>query len=245
MSHPFEAQLAHIRETLLRMSSLTEHILASSVQSLVGRDEKLAAAVEEADSEIDQLEVAIDELVINYMATHAPVATDCRFMLVASKISSNLERIGDQATTVGRRARALCGDAHFSEVGDGSELSPGPRDKFQLDAYTDFVVSDLAFMARRAQGMLRDSITAFIEARPEVAQDIIGRDKAVDEMNRQVVRGLTSAMLANPRLITVCLHLIVIAKSLERVADHAENIAEEVFYLYRGQDIRHEHGAAR
>src|SRR5437660_725119 len=107
MSHPFEAQLAHIRETLLMMSSLTDRNLSLAMKALVDRDDKLADSVEAEDSQIDELEITVDELVITYMATHAPVATDCRFMLAASKISSNLERIGDQATTIARRTRDL------------------------------------------------------------------------------------------------------------------------------------------
>src|SRR5207248_9291608 len=103
----FETQLARIRETLLMMSSLTERNLTLAMKALVERDDKIADAVEGEDSEIDQLEISVDEMVITYMATHAPVATDCRFMLAASKISSNLERIGDQATTIARRARDL------------------------------------------------------------------------------------------------------------------------------------------
>ncbi len=216
MPHPFEAQLAHIRETLLMMSSLTDHILASAVKALVDRDQGLADAAEAEDSEIDRLEITIDELVINYMATHAPVAKDCRFMLVASKISSNLERIGDQATTIARRARILCGEPVFHDI------------------------NDIVLMAQLAQEMLHDSITAFVEARPDIVPGIVARDKTVDATNRQLAGELASHMIEDPKTITRGLHLLVIAKCLERVADHAENIAEEVFYLYRGQDIRHE-----
>jgi phosphate transport system protein len=216
MPHPFEAQLAHIRETLLMMSSLTDRILTMSVKALVDRDDRLAESAIADDSQIDRLEITIDELVINYMATHAPVARDCRFMMVASKISSNLERIGDQATTIARRAR---------------DLSKEPP----LKPFTDIPV-----MAQLAQEMLHDSITAFIEAKSDMTLEIIGRDRMVDDLNRQLARELTSFMIEDPKTITRCLHLLVVAKCLERVADHAENIAEEVFYLYRAQDIRHE-----
>src|SRR5207244_4164472 len=106
-SHPFEMQLAKIRESLLLMSSLADRNLALAMRALIERDDILADSVESEDSQIDQLEITVDELVITYMATHAPVATDCRFMLAASKIASNLERIGDQATTIARRSRDL------------------------------------------------------------------------------------------------------------------------------------------
>src|SRR2546423_403630 len=215
MIHPFEAQLARIRETLVMMSSLTERNLMLALRALVERDDKLADSVEAEDSQIDQLEITVDELVITYMATHAPVATDCRFMLAASKISSNLERIGDQATTVARRAR---------------DLNKEPLLKPLID---------IPLMAETAREMLHDSITAFVETKPDFAPEIIARDRTVDDINRQLIRELTTFMTEEPKTITRCLNLIVVAKALERVADHAANIAEDVFYLYRGQDIRH------
>ena len=215
MPHPFETQLAHIRETMLLMSSLTERNLADAMKALIERDDKLADEVEEKDSEIDRLEITIDEMVIAYMATHAPVATDCRFMLAASKISSNLERIGDQATTIVRRARDLNREALLKPL----------------------IVIPL--MAELGQEMLRDCITAFVDANVDLAQQIIARDSTVDDINRQLSRELTTYMLEDPKTITRALNLIVIAKCLERVADHAANIAEDVYYLYRGQDIRH------
>lgn len=215
MSHPFEVQLAKIRETLLMMSSLTDRNLVLAMKALVDRDDKLADSVEAEDSEVDQLEIVVDEMVIAYMATHAPVATDCRFMLAASKISSNLERIGDQATTIARRTR---------------DLNKEPLLKPLID---------IPLMAETGREMLRDSITAFVESTPEIAPQIIARDRTVDDINRQLIRELTSYMTEDPKTITRCLNLIVIAKALERVADHAANIAEDIFYLYRGQDIRH------
>ena len=217
MPHPFETQLALIRESMLMMSSLTDRNLSQALKALVERDDKLAHLVEVEDSEIDQLEINIDELVIAYMATHAPVATDCRFMLAASKISSNLERIGDQATTISRRVR---------------ELNKEPLLKPLID---------IPIMAGIAQGMLRDSIAAFINRDVELAAEIITRDQSVDFINRQLSRELTTYMMEDPKSITRALNLIVIAKCLERVADHAANIAEDVYYLYRGEDIRHQH----
>ena len=211
----FETQLSRIRETLLMMSSLTDRNLTIAMKALVERDDNLAQAVEAEDSQIDQLEITVDEMVITYMATHAPVATDCRFMLAASKISSNLERVADQATTIARRAR---------------DLNKEPLLKPLID---------IPLMAETAREMLHDSITAFVESQPDLVPDIIGRDKMVDDINRQLIRELTTFMIENPQTITRCLNLIVVAKALERVADHAANIAEDVFYLYRGRDIRH------
>jgi phosphate transport system protein len=155
-------------------------------------------------------------MVITYMATHGPVAKDCRLMLAASKISSNLERIGDQATTIARRAR---------------ELNTEPLLKPLID---------IPLMAEIGQEMLRDGITAFVEGNSDLAVEIIARDKSVNDIYKQLARELTTYMIEDPKTITRALNLLTVAKALERVADHATNIAEEVFYLYKGEDIRHE-----
>jgi phosphate transport system protein len=213
---PAAEQILQIRETLLMMASLADRNLALAMRALVERDEKLAAAVEAEDSQLDQLEIMVDDLVINHMATHAPVATDCRFMLVASKISSNLERIGDSAVTIVRRSL---------------ELNREPL----LKPYID-----IPRMAQIAEGMLRDGITALVDHKPELAQEIVRRDKEVDAINKQLARELTTFMLEDPKTITRAMNLTLVARSLERIADHAKNIAEEVYYLYHAIDIRHE-----
>src|SRR5271155_1919470 len=156
---PAFEQITQIRETLLMMSSLASRNLALAMRALVERDEKLALAVQAEDSQLDELEVTIDEMVINHMATHAPVATDCRFMLVASKISSNLERIADQATAIARRSR---------------DLNKEPLLKPLID---------IPRMAQIAEGMLRDGVTALIDHRPDLAQEVVKRDKEVDAIN--------------------------------------------------------------
>ena len=213
---PAAEQITQIRETLLMMASLADRNLALAMRALVERDEKLAAAVEAEDSQLDQLEITVDDLVINHMATHAPVATDCRFMLVASKISSNLERIGDSAVTIVRRSL---------------ELNREPLLKPLID---------IPRMAQIAESMLRDSITALVDRKPELAQEIVRRDKEVDNINKQLARELTTFMLEDPKTITRAMNLTLVARSLERIADHAKNIAEEVYYLYHAIDIRHE-----
>jgi phosphate transport system protein len=217
---PAETQISNIRETLLMMASLADRNLGLAMRALVDRDEALAHSVEAEDSQLDELEITIDDLVINHMATHAPVATDCRFMLVASKISSNLERIADQAVAIARRSL---------------ELNREPLLKPLID---------IPRMASIAEGMLRDSITALIDRKPDLAQEIIKRDKEVDGINKQLARELTSFMLEEPATITRALNLTLVARSLERIADHCKNIAEEVYYLYAAVDIRHERSPA-
>jgi phosphate transport system protein len=213
---PASEQIANIRETLLMMASLANRNLSLAMRALVDRDEKLALSVEAEDSQLDELEISIDDMVINHMATHAPVATDCRFMLVASKISSNLERIADQAVAIARRSL---------------ELNKEPLLKPLID---------IPRMAQIAEGMLRDSITALVDRRPELAQEIVKRDKEVDAINKQLARELTSFMLEDPSTITRAMNLTIVARCLERVADHCKAIAEEVYYLYQAIDIRHD-----
>jgi phosphate transport system protein len=217
MSQFWEQHLNDIRETLLLMSGLTERNLGLAMRALVERDDKLADTVEAEDSQIDQLEIQVDEKVVAYMATHGPVAKDCRLMLTASKISNNLERIADQATKIARRAR---------------DLNTEPLLKPLID---------IPFMADIAQEMLRDSITSFVDQNVELAIEIIARDKSVDSINKQTHRDLTAHMTNDGSTITRALNLMTIAKAIERVADHCTNIAEEVFYLYKGEDIRHDH----
>ncbi|MGB8169249.1 MAG: phosphate signaling complex protein PhoU [Chthoniobacteraceae bacterium] len=216
MSHFWEQQLVDIREQLLMMSGLTERNLSVAMRALLDRDDRLADVAEGEDAQVDQLEVYIDELVITYMATHGPIARDCRLMLTASKISNNLERIADQATKIARRARKLNAEPLLHPL------------------------IEIPMMADIAQEMLRDSITAFVDENHELAVEIIARDHSVDSINKQLQRDLTETMIANPNSVTRALHLMTVAQAIERVADHATNIAEEVFYLYKGEDIRHE-----
>jgi phosphate transport system protein len=207
--------ILRIHETLLMMSSLADRNLNLALRALVERDSKLCDVVEAEDSQLDALEIAVDELVVTHMALRAPVATDCRFMLVATKISSNLERIGDESVSIARRARDLNGEP-------------------LLKPYVDIPrMADIALI------MLRDAITAFVDRLPDLAQGIVPRDKKVDELHRQLNRELTSYMIEDPGTITRALRLMAVARSLERIADHAKNIAEEVYYLYAAIDIRH------
>jgi phosphate transport system protein len=210
-----DVHLSKIRENLLMMASLTDRNVNVAMRALVERSDDLANLVEGEDSQIDQMEIVIDDLVVRFMATHGPIAQDCRFMLVASKISSNLERIADQAVTIARRSR---------------ELNSQPLLKPLID---------IPRMAQLAQSMLRDALNAFSERNAEMAREIITRDKVVDELNRQIARELTSFMLEDAATITRALNLMLVARCLERMADHAKNIAEEVHFLYRAHDIRH------
>jgi phosphate transport system protein len=184
------------------------------MRALVERDEALALKVQADDNILDRLEIEIDDTAI-HLLTKAPLATDLRLITVAMKISLNLERVGDEAVTISRRAL---------------DLNAEP----QLKPYID-----LPHMATLSLEMLREALTAFVNREPDRARAVVPRDKDVDDLNRQLHRELSSYMVERPTTITRCLHLMVISKSLERIADHATNIAEEVVYLYEAKDIRH------
>lgn len=213
MSH-YSEEITRLKESLLAMASHAESAVARAMRALVDRDDALARQVEEDDNILDRYEIEIDELAIHIL-TKAPLATDLRLTTVAMKISQNLERVGDEAATIARRAIDL-----------GTEP--------QLKPYVD-----LPRMATMSLEMLRDAISAFINRETDKARAVIPRDQDVDNLNRQLHRELSSYMVERPTTITRCLHLMVISKSLERIADHATNIAEEVVYLYEARDIRH------
>jgi phosphate transport system protein len=213
MQH-FEQEIATLKERLLTMASLAEGAVNKAIKALVERDDDLARQVKEEDSAIDRLEIELDDTAINLLAK-APLAGDLRLITVAMKISHDLERVGDEATTIARRSL---------------ELSQEP----QLKPYID-----IPRMAKMALEMLDEALGAFISGRPEKARAVIPRDKEVDVLNRQLHRELSSYMVEKPTTITRCLNLMVISKSLERIADHATNLAEEVVYLYEAKDIRH------
>ena len=213
MQH-LDQELAALKEKLLTMASKAEAAVNNAIKALVDRDDDLARSVKEEDNAIDRLEIEVDEMAIGLLST-APLDSDLRLITVAMKISHDLERVGDEATTISRRA---------------VELSQEP----QLKAYID-----IPRMAKMALEMLGDALDAFVNANPEKARAVIPRDKEVDALNRQLHRELSSYMVERPTTITRCLNLMVISKSLERIADHATNVAEEVVYLYEAKDIRH------
>ena len=213
MTH-YNEEMTHLKESLLAMASHAESAVARAMRALVERDDALAVQVQADDNILDQYEIEIDDTALHLLAK-APLATELRLITVAMKISQNLERVGDEAVTIARRAIDL-----------GTEP--------QLKPYVD-----LPRMATMSLEMLRDAITAFVNREPEKARAVVPRDSDVDDLNRQLHRELSSYMVERPTTISRCLHLMVISKALERIADHATNIAEEVVYLYEAKDIRH------
>jgi phosphate transport system protein len=210
----FDDELAGFKEKLLLMGSYAESAVSQAVQSLVERNDTLALQVQANDDLMDQLEVQIDDLAITLLAK-APLASDLRLITVAMKISQNLERVGDEATTIARRA---------------AELNQEPPLKTFID---------IPRMAGIALVLLKEALDSFVRKEPEKARAVIPRDKEVDALNRQMYRELSLCMVENPSTVSRCLNLMTVSRSLERVGDHAANIAEEVVYLCEARDIRH------
>jgi len=214
MENHFEAGLDALKQKLLTMASHAETAVNRAVQALTQRDSELAKRVKEEDRVIDQCEVEIDDLAIQLL-TKAPLATNLRLVTVAMKISQDLERIGDEASKIAKRAR---------------DLSLEPPVKINLD---------LPRIAGLALNMLKAALDAFVNKDSAAARAVIPRDKEVDALNKQIHAALVQHMVENPDTIGRCLHWIVAAKSIERIADHATNVAEDVVYLCDAQDIRH------
>ena len=218
MERHFDQELADLKENLLRMAGFTEQSVAQALKALVQRDDSLAKKVDVDDAVLDKLEIEIDDRCIKLLALRQPTATDLRFITMAMRLSGELERIGDQAVNIAHRAE---------------ELTREPLLK---------PLVDIPRMAEHAQGMIHDSLDAFVYAKPNLAREVIKRDEKVDLLNRQLHRELTSFMIEDPHTITRCLNLMSVAHNLERIADHATNIAEDIVYLYEGRDIRHQNG---
>jgi len=214
MSH-YTEEMNVLKQTLLSMASHAETSVARSIRALVERDDNLAKQVIEDDNILDGFEIKVDDVAIHLLAK-APLATDLRLTAVAMKISQNLERVGDAAVTIARRS---------------IELGAEP----QLKPYVD-----IPRMATMSLGMLNDSIVSFINREPLRARNVIPRDSEVDDLNHQLQRELASYMVERPTTISRALALMTISKSIERIADHETNIAEEVVYLYEAVDIRHQ-----
>jgi phosphate transport system protein len=209
-----DMDLDALKQKLLTMASHAETAVNEALRALIERDYDLALRVKESDNVIDQLEVEIDDMAIHLLAK-APLASDLRLVTVAMKISQNLERVGDEATKIAKRAR---------------DLSQEPPVK---------AVVDLPRMAKLALDMLKAALDAFVNRDPIAARALIPRDKEVDGLNKQITGQLAQHMVENPDTIKRCLNLITVSRSLERIADHATNVAEEVVYLYEALDIRH------
>jgi phosphate transport system protein len=214
MTHLLEQQIGAMKESLVAMARQAIGAVTMAVRSLVERDGELALSVIANDASVDRFEVDIDERAILLLAK-ALLAADLRLVIVAMKISHDLERVADEATTIARRAISM-------------EARPDSAQAVEIQRMADL-----------ALGMLNDAVDAFALGLPGKARAVIPRDEEVDALNSNLRRELTDAMLEQRGGVNDCVNLIIASKSLERVADHAVSAAEEVVYLCEGENIRH------
>jgi len=215
MQRHFHEELGALKQTLLAMGGLVEDQIRRVIRALVERDDVQARDVIDRDREVNAYENEIDEKCVELLALHQPAAGDLRFLTTAMKIVTDLERIGDQAVNIAQRVLELNQEA-------------------QLKPYIDLPV-----MAAKAQAMVKGSLDAFVARDTALARRVRAEDGAVDDLNHQIFRELLTFMMSDPATIPRAIRLVLIARFLERVADHATNIAEMVVYLVESRMVRH------
>jgi phosphate transport system protein len=215
MQRHFHEELEALKQTLLAMGGLVEDQIRRVMTALLERDSEVAREVIERDRQVNAYDVEVDEKCVELLALHQPAAGDLRFVTTAMKIVTDLERIGDQAVNIAQRAL---------------ELNREP----QLKPYID-----LPRMAERAQRMVKESLDAFVARDTDLARRVCGEDAAVDALKEQIFRELLTFMMGDTTTIPRAIRLVLISRFLERVADHATNIAEMVIYMVESKMVRH------
>jgi phosphate transport system protein len=215
MPRHFEAELQELNERVLWMASLAERAVHDSMHAVLDSDQSLAQGVLEQENVINEMQIEIDDRIVQLVAQVQPMATDLRFLLAMGRINSDLERIGDQSVNIAQSALRIL--RH-------------PRVKPYVD---------LPRMSELAEGMVRDSIRALIDRNIDLAQAVLTRDDMVDSLRDQIFREMLTYMMENSAVIFPAFELILMAKNLERIGDHATNIAEDVIYIVQGRDVRH------
>ncbi len=217
MQRHFDEQMEDLLQKLLLMGRLTESMIQTAMRTLIERNEALVRDVHRKEQEVNELQIEIDDRTVKLTALQQPVASDVRFLFMASRIASELERIADQAINV-------CQNAHH--VLKAPALKP---------------LVDLPRMGEIAEKMVRDALDALVRKDCVLADQVLRDEDAVDAFRDQIFRVLLTYMMADPGTIERALSLILISRNLERVGDHATNIAEEVIYLVEGREVRHRH----
>jgi phosphate transport system protein len=218
-SKHYENQLRLLKEKLLLIGHKAETSIADATRALVERRPSLAQRVVDDDDQVDKLELEIDDICFEILAREQPVASDLRFITTAMKIVGDIERIGDNGANIARRAL---------EIMHEPELKP---------------IIDVPVAAAAAQRILKESLDAFVNGDAQLAKRVIEGDRYIDDVCEQMLRELLTYMFEDPSTISRALRLIFVARNLERVGDHAANIAEMVIFLVEGQDVRHGHAA--
>lgn len=215
MERRLDQDLERIRQMLLKMGGTVEGMIAKATQSLLDRRDELCQQVIETDQEVDQLEMEIDEACYSVLGRKQPTAVDLRFLVAVMKINNDLERMGDSAVNIAQSVL---------QVNEQPPLKP---------------YIDLPQMSTLVQEMVRMSLDALVRRDARMATDVCRGDDAVDGLYKQIFRELLTYMIEDPKSVSRALHLLLISRNLERIADHATNIAEDVIYYVEGRDIRH------
>jgi len=211
----YDEELQELRHLLLEMGGFVEKQIADAMRALIDRDDEFARLIIERDKTVNRMDVQIDDVCLRLLALHQPTARDLRLITTALKITTDLERGGDMAENICERVLELCREP---------QLKP---------------LIDIPRMAAIAQGMLRQALDAFVREDADLALQVCHQDDAVDQLTDQLLRELLTFMMEDPHTISRALRLIFIAKYLERLADHATNIAEMVIFMVKGKSIRH------
>jgi phosphate transport system protein len=211
----FHEELSALKERLLQMSADAQAALDASLSALAQRDATKAAAVVKGDDSVDAAEMGIEDTIVHLLATQQPMAKDLRFLMAAMKIANDLERVGDHAVNIAQSAQRLSHDRLVT------------------------LVPELAEMSRQAQRMLADALEAFIRGDAAAARAVCRRDDTVDALHRSVFRIVLTHMMENPKTITPGIEMVLASRNLERVADLATNIAEDVVFMVEGHSIKH------
>ena len=215
MERHFEHDLEELKERLLWMAGLAERAVHQAVQAVFQKDQALATRVLDEEKAINEMQIEIDDRVMQLVALQQPMAVDLRFILSASRINNDLERIGDQAVNVAQSALRILRHP-------------------QVKPYVD-----LPRMSELAEGMVRDSLNALVHRDAELAKSVLVRDDEVDHLRDQIFRELLTYMMENSAVVFPAFELVLVTKNLERIGDHATNIAEDVIYMVAGRDVRH------
>ncbi len=215
MDTQFQKELEALKGSLLKMATLVQETLNLSVQSLVQQDSQLAQKTFENEDRINAMEISIEEVCLKLLALRQPVAADLRFITAAMKIVTDLERMGDQAVNIAERAISL-------------NQEPPLKPYIDIPRITEI-----------SQTMVKDVLDAFVNRDSKLARSVCERDDLVDGLNDQVFRELLTYMMTDPRTITRAVHLMIVSRCLERIADHATNIAEDVIFMVDALVIKH------
>jgi phosphate transport system protein len=215
MERAFDEELTLLKEHLLKMAGLAEESIILSVKALKDKKEEFISQVFNKEEAINEMDIDVEQMALKLLALKQPMAGDLRLIVSAMKMGGELERIGDEAVNIAERAQ---------------ELLKVPLLKPLID---------IPRMAVLAQNMVRDSLRSFVDLDADLARSVCVRDEEVDQLNEQIFRELLTYTIADPATIPRAIELILIGRHLERIADHATNISEDVFYLVRGKTLKH------